>query len=94
MLHDGSVVVDIHVRERMGTTVGAKQQRVAGRVVAGVVGIGRGTHQSAVGVLRMAGRDTLGDDSRLRVLTHVNHLRTGISLLIVVGHGHAIELCL
>ena len=42
----------------------------------------------------MSGRDTLGDDSRLGVLAHVNHLRTSVCLLIVVGYGNRVELSL
>ena len=40
----------------------------------------------------MTSRDTLRNDGTLGVLTHVNHLGTGISLLIVVGNGYAVEL--
>ena len=34
----------------------------------------------------MASRDTLRDDCTLGILTHVNHLRTRICLLVVIGH--------
>ena len=76
----------------MGTALGTQQQRVARRVVAGVVGIRRGTHQSAVAVLRMAGGDAFRDDGGTGVLAHVDHLRAGVGLLIVVGDGDAVEL--
>ena len=41
----------------------------------------------------MTSRDTLRNDGALGVLTHVNHLGTGIGLLIVVGNSHTVELC-
>ncbi len=40
----------------------------------------------------MTSGDTLRNDSTLGILTHVNHLGTRISLLIVVGYGNAVEL--
>ena len=88
MLHDGCVIVDIHIGEGVGSAVGTQQQRVAGTVVAGVVCIAGSAHQSAVGVLAVSGRDTLGDDGALGVLAHVYHLGTGVGLLIVVGDGN------
>ena len=42
----------------------------------------------------MTCRDTLRNDGRTGVLAHVNHLRAGVSLLVVVGDGHAVELSL
>ena len=94
MLEHSRVVVNIHVWEGVGSTVAAQEQRVARTIVAGIVGIGCGTNQTTIGVLAMTCRDTLRDDGTLGVLTHVNHLGTGISLLIVVGNSHAVELCL
>ena len=92
MLEHGCVVMGIHVWEGMCSTIAAQQQRVAGTVVACIVGIGCGTNQTTIGVLAMTCRDTLRNDGALGVLTHVNHLGTGISLLIVVGNSYAVEL--
>ena len=76
----------------MGSAVAAQQQGVARGIVAGVVGVCRGAHQSAVGVLAVAGGDSLGYDCRLGVLADVYHLRACVGLLVVVGHGNAVEL--
>ena len=92
MLEHGCVVMGIHIWEGMRSTIAAQQQRVAGTIVACIVGIGCGTNQSTIGILAMSCRNTLRDDSTLGVLTHVNHLGTGISLLIVVGNSYAVEL--
>ena len=92
MLEDGRVVMHIHIREGMSTAVGAKEQRVARRIIAGIVGCCGSSYQSAIGVLGVSGRDALRNDGRLGVTPDVNHLCTGVSLLIVVGDGHRIEL--
>ena len=92
MLEDGRVVMHIHIGEGMGTAVGAKEQRVARRIIAGIVGCCGSSYQSAIGVLGVSGRDALRNDGRLGVTPDVNHLCTGVSLLIVVGDGHRIEL--
>ena len=92
MLEHGCVVMGIHIWEGMRSTIAAQQQGVAGTVVARIIGIGCGTNQTTIGVLAMTCRDTLRDDGTLGVLTHVNHLGTGISLLIVVGNSYAVEL--
>ena len=92
MLEHGCVVMGIHIWEGMRSTIAAQQQRVAGTIVACIVGIGCGTNQSTIGILAMSCRNTLRDDGTLGVLTHVNHLGTSISLLIVVGNSHTVEL--
>ena len=92
MLEHGCVVMGIHIWEGMRSTITAQQQRVAGTVVAGIIGIGCSTNQTTIGVLAMTSRDTLRDDGTLGILTHVNHLGTGIGLLIVVGNSYAVEL--
>ena len=94
MLEDGTVVVHIHIREGMSTTVGAQQQRVATGVISGIVGIRGGTHQSTIGILAMSCRDTFRDNRRFGILADVDHLRTRIGLLIVVRNSDTIELCL
>ena len=92
MLEHGCVVMGIHVWESMRSTIAAQQQGVAGTVVTGIIGIGCSTNQSTIGILAMSCRNTLRNDGTLGVLTHVNHLGTGISLLIVVGNSHTVEL--
>ena len=92
MLEHGCVVMGIHIWEGMRSTIAAQQQRVAGTVIACIVGIGCGTNQTTIGVLAMTSRNTLRDDGTLGVLTHVNHLGTCIGLLIVVGNSYTIEL--
>ena len=92
MLEHGCVVMGIHVWEGMRSTIATQQQGVAGTVVTGIIGIGCSTNQTTIGVLAMTCRDTFRDDGTLGVLTHVNHLGTGISLLIVVGNSHTVEL--
>ena len=49
-------------------------------------------HQTPVGILAPARGDTLRDDAAARVAADVDHLRAGIGLLEVVGHGHRVEL--
>ena len=93
MLEHGCVVMGIHIWEGMRSTIAAQQQGVAGTVVAGIIGIGCSTNQTTIGVLAMTSGDTLRNDGTLGVLTHVNHLGTGIGLLIVVGNSYAVELC-
>ena len=92
VLEDGGRVLHVHIREGVGATAAAQQEGVAGRVVAGVLGGGCCAHQSAVGVLRVACRDALGDDGRLGVASQVYHLRARVGLLVVVGDGDGVEL--
>ncbi len=70
----------------------ADQQRVALGEVARAVGALEHRDQAAVGVLRVAGRDALGDDRALRVLADVDHLGAGVGLLVVVGQRDRVEL--
>ena len=76
----------------MSSAVAAEQQRVAAGVVARIVGVGRSHDEAAVAVLAVSGGNALGDDGRTRVLADVDHLRARVRLLVVVGHGHAVEL--
>src|SRR3954467_10783444 len=48
-------------------------------------------HEAAIGVLRYAGRDALGDDPAGGVLAEVDHLGAGIDLLVAVGDRDRIE---
>ena len=40
----------------------------------------------------MPGGDTLRDDRTASIPSKVNHLRTGVGLLVIVGDGHRVEL--
>jgi hypothetical protein len=94
MLHAGGVVLDLDIRHRMRPACIADQQAVALRVVAAVLGLGVHRHQPAIGVLRMARADPLGNDARPGVLAQMDHLGAGIGLLPVVGDGDGIKLAL
>ena len=48
VLHNGSVVVNIHIREGVRTAIATQEQRVARRVVARIFGGSRGTHKSSI----------------------------------------------
>src|SRR5215467_4380396 len=75
----------------MGTALVANQERVALRVVARPGGTLHDLHLASIGVLPVASRDALGNDSAARVLADVNHLRAGVGLLAVVGESNRIE---
>src|SRR5690606_15974800 len=47
---------------------------------------------SSVRVLRLPGGDTFGHNSRLGIFPDVDHLGTGVCLLIVIGHCNGVEL--
>src|SRR6201987_5524500 len=49
-------------------------------------------NQAAIGVLRDASRDALGDDPRRGVLAQMNHLGAGIDLLVAVRDRNRVEL--
>ena len=91
MLQDGRAIAAIDLGEGVCTTLIANQERVALRVVAGIFRPLCHAHQATIGILALAGRDTLRDDTRTGVAADVNHLRAGIGLLEVVGHGHRVE---
>ena len=92
MLEHCRFIVGVHVWEGVGTTVAAQQQRVAGAVVACVVGIGSSPDKSTIRILAVSRRDTFRYDSAAGVLADMYHLRARISLLPMIGDGHGIEL--
>src|SRR4029450_6784067 len=53
-----------------------------------------GRYQTAIGILRMAGGDALGDDPARCVLAEVDHLGAAVDLLVAVRHGDRVELAL
>ena len=77
----------------MRTAFVAEQQGVTLTVITCTGSFLRHTNQSPVGILRMSGRDTFTDDGTAGVLTQMNHLRTRVRLLMIVGHGYGVELC-
>ena len=64
MFEHGCIVMGIHIWEGMRSAIATQQQGVAGTVVTGIIGIGRGTNQTTIGVLAMTCRDTFRDDGR------------------------------
>jgi hypothetical protein len=49
-------------------------------------------HQSAVTVIAEAGRNTLGHDPALGMLSEMHHFGAGIGLLVIIGHCNGIKL--
>ena len=94
MLHDGCLIVHIHIGEGVCTALIAQKKRVATAVVACVLGSAGHLDQSAIGVLAAPCTDTLADDGALGIAPDVYHLGARIGLLVVVGDGHAVELSL
>src|SRR5439155_16805515 len=69
----------------------AEQERNSLGEVADVLGVGEDADEAAIGVVRAAGADALGDDGRAAVLADVDHLGAGVGLLAVVGEGDGVE---
>src|SRR5690606_37167186 len=80
------------VRKRVRAAAIAYQQRIALRVVPRAFRRRHDPHEAAIRVLPVARRDALRDDRAPRVAADVDHLRPGIGLLVVVRHGHGVEL--
>ena len=74
-------------RVGVGTAVLVDEQRVALGVVTAVREGLRDMDQAAVGRTAFADGDRLRDDVRGRVIGRVNHLRTGVLVLTIVGQG-------
>ena len=92
MLHDGRRIAAVDHGKGVRPAAVADQQRIALRVVAGVLRVLGHADQSPVGVLAAARRDAFRDDAAARVAADVDHLRTRVGLLEVIGHGHRVEL--
>ena len=92
MFHFGCGIPHLNIRKRVSSAAVTDQQGVALRKVASVCGSLQNLHLASVAVLSESSRDALGDDRAFRVLADVNHLCTGISLLMIGGHGHGIKL--
>ena len=63
------------------------------RIIACVGGSFAHLDESSVGILAMSSRDTFADDARACVGTDMNHLGSGVRLLVVVSNGYRVELC-
>ena len=70
----------------------ADQQRVAIGEVARALRLAVRGDEPAIGVLRMPGRDALGDDAAGRVLAEVQHLGAAVDLLVAVRDRDRVEL--
>jgi hypothetical protein len=71
VLEDGGAVAALDIGNRVGAALVADEQRVALGEVAGVLGLGVCRDLTAIGIVREAGSDTLGDDTAGRVLAQV-----------------------
>ena len=98
-LRCGRLVLDLRrgiaaldVGHGVGAAFLADEKGIALRVVAGARRAGMHAHEPAIGVLRTASTDTLGDDPRARVAAQMMHLRARVRLLEMVGDGDGIEL--
>ena len=76
----------------MRATLFPDQQRVALRVVSRPSGALHDLHLPAISILAVSGRNTLRDNRALRILSNVNHLGAGVSLLMVIRECDRIEL--
>src|SRR5690606_12238664 len=91
VFHDGRFVLAFDVREGVGATAVADQQRVALGKVARTFRTRAEFHQPAVGVGAPSCRDALGNDGALGVFAKVDHLGAGVGLLEVMGQRDGVE---
>ncbi len=85
-------VADLDVRERVRAALIADEHRVALRVIPCAGRARQHLHLAAIAVVAVTSGDAFGDDRRLRVPAHVDHLRAGVGLLAVVDDGDGVEL--
>ena len=91
MLYNRRFIVNIHVRECMGTTFATQKQRIALTIVTGIFCFLGYTHQTTIRVLALTCTDTLTYNGTTGILTDVNHLGTRIGLLVVIRYSYRIE---
>jgi len=87
MLHSRCRIAHVDVWKCVRSALLADQQRVALGVISCA---GRSLHdlyQAAIGILAVAGGNTLGHDRAARVLSQMNHLGAGIGLLVIIGES-------
>ena len=94
MLNTARVVLDLDVRHRVRPAFVADQQAVTLGIVAAVFGLWVHRNQSAIGILRLARRDTLGHDAGLGVFAKVDHFGARVGLLHVIGNCDRVEFSL
>src|SRR5581483_6580028 len=70
----------------------ADQQGIAGGEVACAGRLAMRRHETAIGVLRFAGGDSLRDDAARRVLAEMDHLGAAIDLLEAIRDRDRVEL--
>ena len=85
-------IVRPYIRKGVGTAERTYQETVALGEIPCSGSSGKHSHKAPVAVLAMSGRYALADNAASGVPSGVNHLRAGIRLLVIVGHGHGIEL--
>src|SRR5689334_13263692 len=76
----------------MRTALIADQKRVTRREVARILRLAVRRDEAAIGVLRFARGNTLGDDPARGVRAEMDHLGAGIDLLVTVRNRDRIEL--
>ena len=85
-------VGDDHVGESVRAAFITQEERVALALITRVLGMDTHLHESPVRVLAMARGDTFGDDAGTGVFADMDHLRSGVCLLVVIGEGYRVEL--
>ena len=75
----------------MCTTITAQKQRITLAVITRILGFLCHTHQSTIRILAFTCTDTFAHNRRTCIFTQMNHLGTGIGLLIVIGYSNRIE---
>jgi hypothetical protein len=78
-------VFDFDVGEGMRPASVSHEQGIALAEVASIFGARTHSHQSAVGIMALAGRNSLADYGRLGIATKVDHFGARVGLLVVVG---------
>src|SRR6185369_10346238 len=92
VLYLGGVVQDFQVRKCVRPALIAEEKRIALRIISRAAGALHHLHEPAVGILPVSRRNTFGDNRAPGVFPHVDHLRPGVGLLVVIGEGDRIEL--
>ena len=92
MLDRRGGIFHLDIREGVCPASIPHQQRVALRVVARTLGTFQHLHKTPVSILSAAGRDAFGDDRTGGVFSDMDHLRSGVGLLAIIGQGHGIKL--
>src|SRR5690625_7452134 len=92
MLNFTRRICRFYIRERMRSAGLADQHRVTLGGAPGIFRLPVKLDKATVTVIRIAGRNPLGDTGTLGILSDVNHLRTSISLLLLSCYSTSIYL--